>query len=144
NLFLGRLKVVKNINKTVKITKRLDKAKQPLQPPKPKQSTGNATKGTGKLSTRDTLLNAVSNQKLKNAIDQMYRPGATIGDGGLADAIRHELSTGQLVGGKSHIQKGIERVRNLENIIKKENLNPNDLATAQKLLDDLKDALQIK
>jgi len=103
-----------------------------------------ATKGTGKLSTRDTLLNAVSNQKLKNAIDQMYRPGATIGDGGLADAIRHELSTGQLVGGKSHIQKGIERVRNLENIIKKENLNPNDLATAQKLLDDLKDALQIK
>ncbi|MED0759079.1 polymorphic toxin type 35 domain-containing protein, partial [Aneurinibacillus thermoaerophilus] len=49
NLFLGRLKIVKNINKTVKITKRLDKAKQPLQPPKPKQSTGNATKGTGKV-----------------------------------------------------------------------------------------------
>ncbi|MED0679846.1 hypothetical protein P4S83_09970 [Aneurinibacillus thermoaerophilus] len=48
NLFLGRLKVVKNINKTVKITKRLDKAKQPLQPPKSKQSTGNATKGKGK------------------------------------------------------------------------------------------------
>ncbi|MED0761594.1 hypothetical protein P4S93_12555, partial [Aneurinibacillus thermoaerophilus] len=49
NLFLGRLKIVKNINKTVKITKRLDKAKQPLQPPKPKQSTGNATKGMGKV-----------------------------------------------------------------------------------------------
>ncbi len=27
------------------------------------------------------------------------------GDGGLADAIRHELSTGELVGGKSHITK---------------------------------------
>lgn len=56
NLFLGRLKVVKNINKTVKITKRLDKAKQPLQPPKPKQSTGNATKGTGKFSKYDVGL----------------------------------------------------------------------------------------
>ncbi|WP_246615662.1 hypothetical protein ACKE5C_17975 [Aneurinibacillus thermoaerophilus] len=56
NLFLGRLKIVKNINKTVKITKRLDKAKQPLQPPKPKQSTGNATKGTGKFSKYDVGL----------------------------------------------------------------------------------------
>ncbi len=67
NLFLGRLKVVKNINKTVKITKRLDKAKQPLQLPKPKQSTGNATKGMSNVNlTRahkrnlDTLDNIIN------------------------------------------------------------------------------------
>lgn len=49
----------------------------------------------------------------------MYRPKAKTGDGGLSDAIRHELKTGELVGGKSHIQKGMERLKNLENILKK-------------------------
>ncbi len=72
----------------------------------------------------------------------MYRPGATIGDGGLADAIKYELSTGQLVGGKSHIQKGIERAKNLENILKKETLSPSDRSLAQNLLNDLNNALK--
>jgi hypothetical protein len=64
----------------------------------------------------------------------MYRKGATTGDGGLADAIRHELTTGELVGGKSHITKGIERVRNLGNIIAKQNLSDADLKIATDLL----------
>ena len=99
-----------------------------------------ANKGTRK-TVRETLLDSVSNQKLKNAINEIYRPGAKIGDGGLADAIRHELKTGELVGGKSHIIKGNERVKNLENIIKTQNLNQSDLNIAQKLLNDLKNAL---
>jgi len=98
------------------------------------------TKGTSK-TVRETLLDSVSNQKLKNAINEIYRPGAKIGDGGLADAIKHELKTGELVGGKSHIIKGTERVKNLENIIKTQNLNQSDLNIAQKLLNDLKNAL---
>lgn len=98
------------------------------------------SEGTSK-TVRETLLDSVSNQKLKNAIDQIYRPGAKIGDGGLADAIRHELKTGELVGGKSHITKGIERVRNLENIIRTQNLSKSDLEIATKLLNDLKIAL---
>ena len=97
-------------------------------------------KGAGK-TTREALLESASNQKLKNAIDQIYRPGATTGDGGLADAIRHQLSTGELVGGKDHLIKGAERVKNLENIIKKEALSSSDLNLAQKLLNDLKSAL---
>ena len=99
-----------------------------------------AKKGASK-TVRETLLDSVSNQKLKNAINEIYRPGAKIGDGGLADAIRHELKTGELVGGKSHIIKGTERVKNLENIIKTQNLNQSDLNNAQKLLNDLKNAL---
>ena len=95
------------------------------------------------LAIRDQLLNLVSNDKLKNCIDQMYRPGATIGDGGLADAIRHELTTGELVGGKSHIRKGVERVRNLENIIEKQSLNETDYKIANDLLNDLKSALEL-
>lgn len=100
-----------------------------------------ATKGSSKV-TREVLLENVSNQKLKNAIDQIYRSGASVGDGGLADAIKHELATGQLVGGKSHIQKGIERAKNLENILVKENLSQADRGIAEKLLSDLKDALK--
>lgn len=88
-------------------------------------------------------MNSVSNTKLKNCINEMYRPGATIGDGGLADAIRHELTTGELVGGKSHITKGLERVRNLENIIAKQDLDSNDLKIATDLLNDLKAALEL-
>lgn len=60
------------------------------------------------------------------------------------DAIRHELNTGQLVGGKSHLQKGQERVKNLENILKKEQLSPQDKALAEALLQDLKAALSGK
>ena len=94
-------------------------------------------------SVRDQLLDAVSNTKLKNCINEMYRQGAAIGDGGLADAIRHELTTGELVGGKSHIQKGIEKVRKLENKIAKQNLSDNDLEIATNLLNELKSALEL-
>ena len=103
---------------------------------------GGATKG-GSGNVREQLLGSVSNDKLKNCINEMYRPGATTGNGGLADAIRHELTTGELVGGKSHITKGLERVRNLENIIAKQNLNSADLKIATDLLNDLKSALEL-
>lgn len=35
------------------------------------------------------------------------------GDSGLADAVRHELSTGELVGGKSRILKATEELQSL-------------------------------
>lgn len=97
--------------------------------------------GTKGSNMRERLLPMVTNPKLKNAVDQMYRPNATIGDGGLADAIRHEKETGELVGGRSHVQKGKERLKNLENILSKENLNAQDENIIKKLIDDLKEAL---
>lgn len=97
--------------------------------------------GRSGISVREQLLGKVENPKLKNAIHEMYRPGASTGDGGLADAVRYELSTGELVGGKSHIQKAMERVKNLENIIKKQKLSNGDLKIANKLITDLKNAL---
>jgi hypothetical protein len=65
---------------------------------------GKVVKGTTRLTKRDELLSTVSNKKLKNTIKEMYRPGATTGDGGLAAAIRVETKYSELVGGKSHIQ----------------------------------------
>jgi len=103
--------------------------------------TERVTQGSSK-PVRDVIMESVSNPKLKNAVDQIYRPGAKVGDGGLADAIRHELTAGELVGGKSHIQKGFERVKNLENILAKENLSQTEREITQKMLSDLKDALK--
>ena len=103
-----------------------------------------AAEVAGTLTKRVELLNTVQNQKLKNAINEIYRPGASVGDGGLADAVRHELQTGELVGGKSHMQKAVERVANLENIIKKEALSQSDFEIASTILDDLKAALEGK
>ncbi len=95
-----------------------------------------------KISVRDELLNSIENSKLKNVADQIYRPGASHGDGGLADAVRYELSTGEYVGGKSHLLKATERVKNLQNVINKQNLNHKDLEIANKLLINLKNALE--
>lgn len=87
------------------------------------------------------LLDKATDIKLKNTIKELYHPGSKIGNGSTADAIKHELKTGELVGGKSHIQKGKERLKNLENILKNKNLNKKDRKIAQKLYNKLKKAL---
>lgn len=88
------------------------------------------------------LLEQAEDEKVKNAIKELYRPGSEVGDGGTADAIRHELATGELVGGKSHVKKGEERLKNLENIMKNRNLTDIDEQIVKELHDDLKDALK--
>jgi tRNA C32,U32 (ribose-2'-O)-methylase TrmJ len=98
--------------------------------------------GTKGSNQRERLMSSVDNHKLKNAVDQIYRPGATVGDGGLADAIRHEKETGEMVGGRPHTQKGRERLKNLENILAKEKLNEQDTKIVNKLISDLKKALE--
>ncbi|MBQ6998919.1 MAG: type IV secretion protein Rhs [Clostridia bacterium] len=87
------------------------------------------------------LLNKVSNAKLRNTIKELYRPGEKVGDGGLSDAIRHEIKTGSLVGGKSHIKKGTERLKNLERISKRETLTKQERKIVEDLIKDLKRAL---
>ncbi len=100
---------------------------------------------TAKVASRSSkgtnLLSKVNNIKLKNTIKEMYRPGAKMGDGGLADAIRYEIKTGNLVGGKSHIQKGNERLRNLERIVNREVLSKQERKIAEELIVDLQSAL---
>ena len=95
------------------------------------------------VTRRDQLLDSAHNDKLRNAINEIYRSNAKVGDGGLADAVRHELRTGELAGGKSHIIKAQERIRNLENIIRSQSLNRQDLRIAYELLYDLKNALRM-
>jgi filamentous hemagglutinin len=85
---------------------------------------------------------SVSDPKLNQLLDEIYRPGAQIGSGSTADAVRYELQTGLQVGGRSHIQKADDMSRALENWMRR---NPDALATdhaaAQSVIDDMRSAL---
>ena len=41
-------------------------------------------------TARDNLLNAVENPKLRNIVNDLYRPGAKVGSGSSMDAFRLE------------------------------------------------------
>lgn len=86
------------------------------------------------------LLARATTPEVKDLVKQLYRPGATIGDGGTADALRHEKATGQNTGSKGHETKARERVHQIEHILAK---NPNhpDKALLQELYNNLIDAL---
>ena len=62
------------------------------------------------VSRRNPFLRKAKNLKLKNLIDQLYRPGSFIGDGGTASALKFEYSTGLGLGknGNFHTQKALE------------------------------------
>jgi RHS repeat-associated protein len=97
------------------------------------------------VATRGVARPAVTDSKLGNLVKDLYKGASTtdpIGTGSTADAIRHEMATGQAVGGRFHTQKGTEYSRALENWLSR---NPNasaaDRSAAQSLLDDLRNAL---
>lgn len=97
---------------------------------------------SGKMPLEGRILyNLSSNKSIKNAIKELYRPGAKVGSGSTAAAIKKELKSGVRVGGRSHIQKGRERITQLEKILKNNNLTKSDRIIANKLLNDLKKAL---
>lgn len=56
------------------------------------------------------------NPKLKNVINQLYRPGSFIGDGGTAAALKFEIATGLGLGknGNFHTQKVLDTIKYLD------------------------------
>jgi len=102
---------------------------------------------TSSASAPQTVLSAprVGSTKLQNIVDDLYKgttnPGR-VGTGTTADAIRYELRTGQQVFGRSHIQKGEDYIRGLENWLKANPSAPySERLIARSLADDLLDAL---
>ena len=89
------------------------------------------------------LLEQAENLQLQNAIKQLYRGNSFIGDGGTADVIRFEQQTGLMLGknGGSHVQKGIDMAKYIENKILTQDLSPSDRALDIQLLEDLYSAL---
>jgi len=81
----------------------------------------------------------------KNYVNALYRPGAKIGNGSTADAIRSELATKLKVGGRIHTQKGEDSIRALERwLARNPAADAGDRAAAQAIIDDLKNALSGK
>ena len=94
---------------------------------------------------RQNLLNDIKSKQLRNIVEELYRPNAKVGPAkSTADAIRHELITGELVGGKSHIQKGQYRLSELNKFLQRTDINEHDRAAARFLRDDLYDAFNLK
>ena len=67
--------------------------------------------------------------------------GAKVGNGSTAAVFKKEIRTGYLVGGRSHIRKGQERIRQLKKILDTQQLSVSDRIIANKLLKELKKAL---
>lgn len=99
---------------------------------------GNALSHNG--TTREQLINEASTEQARSIMKELYRYGATTGDGGTADAIREQKRNKKLVGGRDHIQKGRERLRQIEKILK-QNPNHPDRQLLEKLKADLRSAL---
>lgn len=95
------------------------------------------------VSKRDHLLKSVSNSKLKNAINQLYRPGSFIGDGGTASVLKFEKRTGEHVSQnpKGHYIKAVETGKYIRNKVLSENLSKKDRKTATKIAKQLQRAV---
>jgi hypothetical protein len=86
---------------------------------------------------------AVKDAKLAGMMDDLYRADAKIGSGSTADAVRHELATGEKVGGRTHSQKAQDYINGLQDWLKNNpKASPGDRAAAENVIKDLQDALQ--
>jgi len=93
-----------------------------------------------KLTKREELLNTAISKEVKEIVNQLYRPGAIIGDGGTADALRMEIKFGIKINDKTHLQKAQERINQINKILNKYPTHPDrDLLIT--LRDDLIDAV---
>lgn len=88
----------------------------------------------GKPATKDPQLTRIMNKN--------WRDNAQVGNGSTAAAVRHELATGQPVGGVYHAQKARETIRSLERWLEAHpTATPGDRAAAENVIRDLRNAL---
>jgi hypothetical protein len=80
--------------------------------------------GASGLSKRDRFLSKIQNERARSAVNQIYRPGASVGDGGTADMLRHEIENNILneKGVYKHLQKTNDEKTNIERVLQEENL----------------------
>ncbi len=90
-------------------------------------------------TNREKLLSMVQDNKLATYINEVYRPGASVGDGGTADKLIMEFYEGN----SRHLLKAKERLVVINKIIDSGKLNLNDLDIAEALRDDLEYAIDL-
>jgi len=90
-------------------------------------------------SNRDKLLSAVQNLDLRKIVNELYRPGARVGDGGTASKLVQEFYEGS----STHLIKAQERLNQLNNLTKSGKLGLNDLDILEALKTDLNNAINL-
>ena len=90
----------------------------------------------------DMAREPAAESELKDLLEQSHRPGGTVGSGSTAAAVRHELATGEKVGGRSHTQKAQDSIKALSRWLRKNpDASNSDKAAAENTLKDLMDSL---
>jgi RHS repeat-associated protein len=101
-----------------------------------------ASAAKGLLSTtRSRLLQSAQSSKLRKLINYLYRPGATVGTGSTADAIREELATGNLLSPRGHFLKAQEARTSLQRLYRDPSTISSDRRIIKEILADLQNAL---
>ncbi|MBP3507605.1 MAG: hypothetical protein J6K43_14550 [Lachnospiraceae bacterium] len=90
-------------------------------------------------TNREKLLSTVQDNKLATYINEVYRPGASIGDGGTADALISEFYEGN----SRHLIKVKGRLNEINKMINSGTLGLNDLDIAEALRDDLEYTIKL-
>ena len=90
-------------------------------------------------TNREKLLSVIQDDDLSKIANELYRPAATVGDGGTAAKLTQEFYGGS----SKHLQKSTERLKNLNDLIESGNLGLNDLDIAEALRDDLENAINL-
>jgi hypothetical protein len=90
---------------------------------------------------RDMEKPHIKDPKLRDFVDELYRPGGEVGTGSTADAVRYERETGEMVRGRDHIDKGRRTIKYLEKWLRNNpTADSGDRAAAENVLRDLKNA----
>ena len=90
-------------------------------------------------STREKLLATVQDPELSKIVNELYRPGATVGDGGTAAILVEEFSKGS----STHLLKATERLKQLKKLASSGKLGLNDLDVVEALIADLESAISL-
>jgi RHS repeat-associated protein len=99
-------------------------------------------RGAPQLATRgQNLLQQARDPRLRDAVENLFRKNARVGDGSTMAAVRHERATGQLLSPKGHTQKLINRREQLQKLWRDPSLSASDRQIARELLGDIQDSL---
>lgn len=118
----------------------------PAQPAEPRPAANRADFERYKDELRAQMEKPhATNPTLRATLDRLYRPGATVGSGSTAAAVREEAKTGGDVGGKHHTQKAGDSVVELQRWLRQNpTASPGDRAAAENVLRDTQNALKGK
>jgi RHS repeat-associated protein len=109
-----------------------------------RESAEQASKETSKAligMSRDRLLHLAQDSKLKNILNDLYRPGAKIAGGSTGDVVRHELRTGVLLSKAGHKHKSYIYRNTLLKMWHSGNLSLSDRKIVKEVLIDLQSGL---